>query len=1026
MRPTARDLIAVAARLAAGLAALLLAGSPAQALDPARHVAQFHHTAWAYRDGVPSNIHAIAQTPDGFLWLGSAAGLFRFDGVRAEGFGREQTRGAAVAALATSAEGDLWVGLFGGTLARIRGERIETFRLPAPLQGAPVRYLAPDRGGAVWVGTQNEVLRFDGRRWRQVAGAWPRGSTYADPGGVWGLALGRDGTLWAKNALATYDLRRGAAGFEAAPGYGGGVFNFARGPDGRLWTADFSTRRFYALPDLKPDAPPPPRQFGAVVPAAALGAVHFDRDGALWIANPVTLGLYRVGSVTKPAELERFTVPQGLTADLAESVFEDREGDVWVGTVRGLDRFRPADVATEAGAPIRDQAQAVVATAKAVYVYSGMPAPVPDPSAPGGRLYRLRPGQPPELLSPKVGRVFAMTGTSAGDVVLAVEGKMRRWRDGAFTAVTTPSEIEGGHVNNLAAAGDDLWVSVYDKGVYRRHAGRWTHVVVPSIPATLAPLVAADASGAAWLFYPGRPIVQVRGDRITTFASAAAPDIGDFQAFLADPDGLIVSGSLGVARFDGQAFQVIPEARAPLLTNAVSIAETAADAWFISGTGVARVGRRELLNAFANSNARPRVQVFDDQDGFSGASGVVSDVGAARGPEGRVWFMTANGLSWIDPERLYRNPLPPPVIIRSLAADGRVYAAPADLRLAKGTTKLQIDYTATSLAVPERVRFRYRLEGVDKDWVDAGGRRQAFYTNLGPGTYRFRVIASNNDGVWNTKGAALGFRIAPLWWQTWAFKALVALALGAAIWMLYRLRLRRVSSRLRARLQVRQDERERIARELHDTLLQGVAGLSLKLQSFAEQMPAGQPARQLMEQALDRADEMLVEGRDRVRNLRDAQASDDLPDVLAATAHRLRMDPAIEIKVQVDGERRPLHPVVFDEVVAIANEALFNAFTHAHAEHVAVDVRYERNQLVVRVHDDGVGIEGQVLERGREGHFGLTGMRERAAKIQAQLSIRSSPGTGADVTIAAPASLAYSRSGRRWPRFALRPVGLED
>jgi signal transduction histidine kinase len=346
--------------------------------------------------------------------------------------------------------------------------------------------------------------------------------------------------------------------------------------------------------------------------------------------------------------------------------------------------------------------------------------------------------------------------------------------------------------------------------------------------------------------------------------------------------------------------------------------------------------------------------------------------------------------------------------------------------LAKGTSKVEIDYTATSLQVPERVRFRFRLEGVDKDWVDAEGRRQAFYTNLGPGAYRFRVIASNNDGVWNTTGASLGFRIAPLWWQTWAFKALVALALGAAIWMLYRLRLRQVSERLRARLQERLDERERIARELHDTLLQGVAGLTLKLQSFAEQMPAGQPARKLMEQALDRADEMLAEGRDRVRNLRDAQASDVLPDVLAATADRLRLDPAIEIKIQVDGPQRPLHPVVFDEVVAIATEALFNAFTHAQAEHVAVEVRYERNQLVVRVHDDGVGIERQVLEGGREGHFGLTGMRERAAKIQGQLLVRSSPGAGAEVTIAVPAGQAYSRTGRRWPRFALRPVGLED
>ncbi|MDB5464838.1 MAG: histidine kinase [Phenylobacterium sp.] len=1025
MRTTARNLIAVAGWLAAGLAAALLIGSPAQALDPTRHVAQYHHTGWTYRDGIPPNIFAIAQTPDGFLWLGSIDGLVRFDGVRAEAFGREQLGRAAVASMATSAGGDLWIGTFTGTLVRVRGERIETFKLPAPVQGAPVLYLAPDQGGAVWVGTQNEVLRFDGQRWRRVAGAWPRGSTYADSGGVWGLALGRDGTLWAKNVLATYYLRNGATRFEAAPGYGGGAFNFGHAPDGRLWTADFTTRRFYALPDLSPGVPPPNRRFGAAVPPQAVGAITIDRDGALWIANRTTFGLYRLGSMTGPAELERFKASQGLTSELAAIVFEDREGDIWVGTARGLDRFRSADIATEGGVPIRDQGADIVATTDAVYVYTGLPARVADPTGPGGRLYRLKVAGPPELLSPNIGRVFAMAATPAGDLLLAVEDKLQRWRDGAFTTLALPPEIKGGKVNNMAVAGDDLWISVWDKGVYRRRAGRWAHVVVPSLPPTAAPNLTTDASGAAWLFYRGGQIVQARGERITLFPDEAAPKIGDFRAFVPDPDGPIIGGTSGIARYDGRRFQVIPQARAPALSSGAAIAETAADAWFISPTGVARVARGELLNAFANPTVRPWTQVFEAQDGFSGAE-LVSPFGAARGPDGRVWFFSVDGLSWIDPGRLYHNALPPSVIVRSLTANGRTYPAAADQRLAKGTSELQIDYTATSLVVPERVRFRYRLEGIDKDWVEAGGRRQAFYTNLGPGTYRFGVIASNNDGVWNTTGAALGFRIAPLWWQTWAFKALVALALGAALWMLYRLRLRQVSGRLRARLQERLDERERIARELHDTLLQGVQGLTLKLQSLAEQMPSGQPARKLMEQALDRADEMLAEGRDRVRNLRDAQASDDLPDVLAAAADRLRLDPAIEIKVAVDGAPRSLHPVVFDEVVAVASEALFNAFTHAHAEHVAVEVRYERNQLVVRVHDDGVGIERQVLERGREGHFGLTGMRERAAKIRGQLSIRSSPGAGADVTIAVPAGLAYSQPGRRWPRFALRPVGLED
>jgi signal transduction histidine kinase len=1027
MRARAGNLIAAAARLAALVAALLIA-SPAPALDPARHVAQYHHTAWAYRDGVPPGVRAIAQTTDGFLWLGAAGGLFRFDGVRAESFGGEQMRGKVVRALATSPEGDLWAALWDGALVRIRGDRIETFELPAPFRGAPIEYLAADHGGVVWASTQNDVLRFDGRRWRHVAGAWPSGSTYEDLGGVWALALGRDGTLWAKNVVGTYFLRRGAARFEAAPGYSGGVVGFARAPDGRMWTSDFATPRFYALPDLKPGQPPPPRQFGVAVPAPIVGsAILFDRDGALWAANRVNFGFYRLASVTAPSELERFTAAQGLTADLPFLAFEDREGDIWVGTMRGLDRFRPAAVATETGVPMRAQEQGLVATADAIYVYSGLPSPVAVPSDAGGRLYRLRPGRAPELVSSHIGRVLTMKATLAGDLLLALDGKLKRWRDGALTAVTLPPEIDGGHARSLAVAGDDLWMSLYGKGVWRRRAGRWTRFVAPSIAPNAAPWLATDASGAGWLFYPDGSIVRVRGERITVFAGAAAPDIGVFQAFVADRDGPLFAGSRGVARFDGRAFQVIAGARASSLSDTWAITATSNDIWFFTTRGVARIARRELLNAFVNPKAGLRTKLFDAQDGFGGPSGTDFDVDAAPDLGGRLWFFTVDGLSWIDPNRLYRNPLPPPVVIRSLTAGGRVYPTPANLRLAKGTSKLEIDYTATSLQAPERVRFRYRLDGVDKDWVDPGGRRQAFYTNLGPGNYRFRVIAANNDGVWNTRGATLAFRIQPTFWQTWVFKGLVGLAALGALWLVYRLRVRQVSERLRARMEERLGERERIARELHDTLLQGVQGLMLKLQSFVEQMPAGQPTRRLMEQALDRADEVLAEGRARVRNLRTAQARSDLPEVIAAAIGRLRFEPGAEANMHVEGELRPLHPVVLDEVAGVANEALFNAFRHGNAEHVIVEICYERSQLVVRIRDDGVGIEPVVLERGgREGHFGLAGMRERAEKVRGQLSIRTYPGAGAEVALSVPSGIAYARPKRRWLSLAPRRLELED
>jgi signal transduction histidine kinase len=325
------------------------------------------------------------------------------------------------------------------------------------------------------------------------------------------------------------------------------------------------------------------------------------------------------------------------------------------------------------------------------------------------------------------------------------------------------------------------------------------------------------------------------------------------------------------------------------------------------------------------------------------------------------------------------------------------------------TTNVRIEYTAGSLTIPERVRFRHRLEGLDRDWQDAGDRREAVYTNLGPGKYTFHVIAANNDGVWNSIGASLPFTIAPAFYQTRWFYALCALICVGLLWILYMMRIRQISSQVRGRLEERLAERERIARDLHDTLLQSIQGLILRLRATVARLPKQMEAYSQMEQALERADEVLTEGRDRVKYLRASPSLDtDLPRAIESVGEQMATSLTARFRLKVDGISRDLHPIVLEEALFIAREALVNAFRHANAHQIEVEISFGKTELLVRIRDDGEGIGAEVLQRGgRDGHWGLLGMRERAKKIRATLTIWSKSGAGTEVDLRVPANVAY-------------------
>jgi signal transduction histidine kinase len=374
--------------------------------------------------------------------------------------------------------------------------------------------------------------------------------------------------------------------------------------------------------------------------------------------------------------------------------------------------------------------------------------------------------------------------------------------------------------------------------------------------------------------------------------------------------------------------------------------------------------------------------------------------------DGRLWFATDNGLARIDPAHLQTNNIPPPVTITSIVAE-RAYSPTANLRFAVGTKKIQVRYTALSLAIPERVTFRYKLEGVDEQWQNAGSRREAFYTNLHPGNYTFRVKAANNDGVWNEAGVGLAFEIPPAFFQTEWFLAL-CIALGAALlWAAYLFRLRQVAGRLQRLHDERMDERIRIARELHDTLLQGFLSASMRLHLASDQLSDDSPAKPIITDVIDLVSEVNEQGRQAVQGLRLPERRESLEEAFGRTKHELGEQRQIGFRVLVEGKSRALHPLIRDEIYRIGREALVNAFRHSEARNIEVELEYLDKRLRLHVRDDGRGIDPGEIETRRDEHWGLAGMQERAQKIGARLSVSSRAGAGSEIELSVPARVAY-------------------
>jgi signal transduction histidine kinase/ligand-binding sensor domain-containing protein len=979
---------------------------PTFALDRDRSIVQFNHTAWSENDGAPSEISALAQTEDGYLWIGSARGLFRFDGVKFEEYKPQpgvELSSHSIYSLMATPDGGLWIAFEPTGLGFLRNGSLTVFTRPEELPDSPIHSFARDHDGRIWAGTETGLVLRDGSRWIPIGHDW----NFA-PEVIRALFVDREGTLWVATMKIIAFLRRGSKTFELAGAVGRGVTTLAQAKDGRVWFADDGSWEIRPVPIAGHNSD---EQYPAVV-EEGLHDLLIDREGALWITRmgfgifriryPERLGNRKLGR--HDHELEPFGEKDGFSLGFAYKLLEDREGNIWVGCSKGLVRFRRNQVVPER-LPQRYQ-KLVLLAGEGGEIWIG--------AVNGGPLLHIH-GE--SLLVEKVGgRTSSVFRGSNGDVWWGSDTGIWLQRGTKFEYFPIPKSAGPPHFMYEIFPGradGGLWVRLGDFGTVHFMQGDWNLSDRPKgVPIAGPSASYPDPSGRVWLGFDAGPVHVLDGEKVTAYSQNDGLDVGRIKVIRGLGQHIWVGGELGLMFFSEGRFRRVTVAAGEPFGAVSGIIETVDEGlWLNEMRGIVQIPPEEIRRFMADPNHRVTYRRFDYLDGLPGAPQMsFTNSTAVETSDGRLWFATDNGLAWIDPAHFVRNGVPPPVSILSIGNEKGRQPMSSAIKFAAGTHTVELEYTALSLSIPERVEFRFKLEEVDKDWQDVGTRRQAFYTSLGPGHYRFRVIACNNDGVWNEAGASLDFSIAPAWYQTNWFRILCVVFGVFVLAVLHRLRVRQIARSISARFDERLAERTRIARDLHDTFLQTVQGSKLVADDALE--PSTDPVRmrRAMEQLSVWLGRATLEGRAALNSLRILiTEGNDLAEALRRATEECRMQSPVEVSFSVVGDAKEMHPIVRDEVYRIGYEAIRNACTHSGASRLEVELGYADN-LTLRVSDNGTGIDPAIADRGKDGHFGLQGMRERAARIGGKLTLGSSSNVGTEIKLIVPNGIVFRKT----------------
>jgi signal transduction histidine kinase/ligand-binding sensor domain-containing protein len=1014
-------------QMRSGLACLLilLTSPAARAVNPNLHISQYGHTAWRVQDGfLPSEVLAIAQTVDGYLWVGTKNGLRRFDGVRFVPLplqADEHLPATDVRGLLGSRDGSLWIGSSAGLSRWLNGRLVNIG--PSVMTNG----ILESRNGTIWFANQNaattgqicQIIDSGFRCYQHADGipTYPHGLAEDAQQNLW-IGGGSEVVRWSPESHDVYTTD-GLRSNEGQPG----VTALASDSDGSLWVGMSFSDKGVRLQQLTGGAWKP-FQTLAFASTLQITALLLDKQGTLWI-GVFSQGIYRV----RDGKVEHFTSTDGLSADFVQNFYEDREGNLWVATTAGLDLFRDVRVATlspNQGLDVGEVDGVLAARDGNVWIGSdsALEALHGDEHAVirGGKIH---PGS----------QVTTLFEDHAARLWVGVDQTLSIYENGIFKDISNAGENQIGWVVGITEdINNDIWAEVILNHEHRKLIRIRDSQVVEEFQTSQIPAarrLAADPEGGLWLGLTNGDLARMKHGRAETFHFEHGPNASLSQVSVR-PEGMVLGAATYGLTGIWNGKQQVLTTRNGLPCDAVNAFQTddQNNLWLETPCGMVEITETEMRKWWQRSDATIKVRTFDALDGArAGPAGPFSAAG--KSPDGRLWFGRGSVLQVIDPDNLSGNAIPPPVHVEEVIADRKTYPPLEGLRLPPLTRDLQIQYTALSLAVPQKVLFRYQLEGRDRDWQEPGTRRQAFYTDLRPGKYRFHVIACNNDGVWNEEGASLNFVITPAWYQTTWFRVLCVAVLLLAVWAIFRLRVRQIARAMNSRFDERLAERTRIARDLHDTFLQTIQGSKLVADDALD--PSTDPVR--MRRAVEQLSAWLgratEEGRAALNSLRMSTLErNDLAAAFRRAIEECRLQNPMEASFSVVGEPQEMHPIVRDEVYRIGYEAIRNACVHSHASQLWVDLTYSTD-LTVRIRDNGVGMDAELAARGREGHFGLRGMRERAARIAGDLKIESSA-AGTRVELLVPGGMIYSNAttGRNnlkaKVRALLRRLGLSD
>jgi signal transduction histidine kinase len=725
-----------------------------------------------------------------------------------------------------------------------------------------------------------------------------------------------------------------------------------------------------------------------------------DRSGNVWIAAG-SGGLVRVDDRGQPSR----SLPSASPAPDVSAVFEDRDGNIWVGTDRGIERWRNppfTTFSTVQGLPpsalgpvyVDDRGRAWFAptTGGLFWIENGVVGRVTDAGLDRDVVYSIDGAGDDVWVGRQQGGVTRLHGSPGG------------WSATRFTEADGLPR-NGVYVVTLARDGA-LWAGTLSAGASRIANGHITTFTTASgLASNTITSIAEGLDGTMWFATPGGLSAYAEGSWRTYTTRDGLPST-DVNTVFVEPRGIVWSGTTDGLAFvqDGRlrTCQGLPAAlRGSILGMAM---DRSGSLWLQTIDHVLRVNREPLLRCEAGT---PEVREYGVADGLPAVDSMKRHRTLVTDSRGRVWIALSRGISVVDPGDADAHALPALTQVESISADGAPIDIQGSVEVPAGRRRIAFGYTGLSLSVPERVRYRYRLDGFDSDWSDPTANRQTVYTNLSHGQYRFRVIASNSDGLWNGPEASLGFEIRPMLWQTPWFIGLVAGGSVAVLWGLYRLRLRQLARQLNVRFDERLAERTRVARELHDTFLQTVQGSRMVVEQALKSPDDQVGTRRTLEQLSTWLERATAEGREALNSLRASTAErNDLVEAFRRAIEERKATMGQEVSLTVQGTARGMHPVVRDEVYRIGYEALHNACVHSGGR-VHVELRYGQD-LVLRVTDDGVGMDAETVERGKDAHFGLQGMRERATRIGGRLTVVSLPGAGTEIVLTVPGRFIFA------------------